>query len=238
MGSNYLSNFTYNYGLNYAASIIATYAMVKSGIDWQYNRMACNNKTIAYAGLPSDIVGAIVPFVAPVACYWYGINHEDNELQITALALGQAILLSVATYVPLKALTGRAKPGILDERFAFTPDLNATDFSRDWRFGFLQRGVYDGWPSGHTMTAVAMSVTLAELYPDNVPVKIGAYAYAAFIGAGVSLEGHWLSDVVAGALMGYAIGKTVGRSFAQLSNKNHNYSFYVSPYGVGIVWKF
>jgi hypothetical protein len=50
--------------------------------------------------------------------------------------------------------------------------------------------------------------------PWAVPVSL---AYSAYIGGCVTLGAqgdiHWVSDTVAGLLMGYAIGWTVGSSF-------------------------
>jgi hypothetical protein len=79
-----------------------------------------------------------------------------------------------------------------------------------------------------------MATTLAELYPDNMTVKVCSYAYASFIGLGVSTNIHWFSDVFAGALIGYAIGKTVGSNFRNLMNNSYKpqaYNLYVTPTG-------
>jgi membrane-associated phospholipid phosphatase len=38
----------------------------------------------------------------------------------------------------------------------------------------------------------------------------------------MSLFAHWASDAVAGALVGYAIGKSVGRSYKELLDKHSN----------------
>jgi hypothetical protein len=56
----------------------------------------------------------------------------------------------------------------------------------------------------------------------------------------MSLFGHWASESFAGALMGYAIGKSVGRSFNGLLGKEAkvNYSLYATPNGVGLTINF
>jgi hypothetical protein len=49
----------------------------------------------------------------------------------------------------------------------------------------------------------------------------------------MSLFGHWSSDVFAGALLGFAIGKSVGQSFTQLSRgKIKPFAFNITPKGV------
>jgi hypothetical protein len=116
------------------------------------------------------------------------------------------------------------------------------DYSNDWAFGFMERGVMSGWPSSHTMVAFAMATTLAEMYPDNQWLKIGAFTYAGCVGVGVSLFSHWSSEVFAGALIGYAIGKSVGHSFNQLLDENNktkmSYSLYAVPGGIGLTVNF
>ncbi len=77
-----------------------------------------------------------------------------------------------------------------------------------------------------------MATTLMELYPDNRSVKIGALLYASMVGIGVSTNIHWFSDAVTGALMGYSIGKSVGRSFKGEMDKTDNlvsFSFALNP---------
>ena len=60
------------------------------------------------------------------------------------------------------------------------------------------------FPSGHTITAFAIAVSLGHLYPQAEP---GLFLAASCIGSSRVLLGrHYLSDVVAGALFGAAIG--------------------------------
>ena len=54
-------------------------------------------------------------------------------------------------------------------------------------------------------------------YPEKQWVQIGGYSMIGYMMIGVSAAGggrmHWFSDAIAGTLMGYAIGATVGRYF-------------------------
>jgi undecaprenyl-diphosphatase len=60
------------------------------------------------------------------------------------------------------------------------------------------------FPSGHTITAFAIAVSLGHLYPHAEP---GLFLVACCIGVSRVLLGmHYLSDVIAGALFGAAIG--------------------------------
>jgi membrane-associated phospholipid phosphatase len=143
-------------------------------------------------------------------------------------------MLALSVSFGIKTFTGRKAPSILPEILGREPPA-ASDYSNDFAWGFYRRGVFDGWPSSHTIIAFAMATTLADLYPDSRGIQIGAYTYAVAIGVGVSLFSHWASDAFAGALIGYAIGKSVGHSFNQLLGMNAkiNYSLYAVPGGIG-----
>jgi len=235
IGYNFLGSFTHNYGMNYAVGTFATYGMIESGVDWKWNRMAYNNRELTYVGMPSGLIGFLVPVAAPLGFYYYGKSQESKELQITGLALGQAALLGFTISSGIKVFTGRHEPDIRGR------SGKTEDYSDDFKFGFFRRGAFNGWPSSHTATAFAMAAALAELYPDNTAIAVGAYSYAAFIGAGMSLMAHWASDIVAGALIGIAVGRTVGKNFGRLLNgkeEDSRVSFYVVPYGAGVVYRF
>jgi membrane-associated phospholipid phosphatase len=240
MGGNALHSVTYNYGANYAVAALGTYGLVKSGIDWKWNRMAYNNEWLAWSGTPFGALGYVIPVAAPVGLYVYGRKHDDVKLQITGLALGQSAILALGISSTIKAFTGRREPGIMEHHIYPDRPGDVNDYSGDWAFGFMKRGIFSGWPSSHTIVAFALATTLAELYPDNTWLKVGAFAYAGCTGLGMSLFGHWVSESFAGALMGYAIGKSVGRSFNGLlgNEAKVSYSLYAVPNGIGLTINF
>ncbi len=66
------------------------------------------------------------------------------------------------------------------------------------------------FPSGHTSSAFAMA-TVAEAH-FGPKVGVPAYLAAGFIGASrIQSDKHYLSDVIAGAALGYIVGRTVVR---------------------------
>ena len=87
------------------------------------------------------------------------------------------------------------------------------DISREFHFGFLERGVFWGWPSSHTAVAFAMTAVLWILFPKRPLIWFFAIAYAFYVGIGVSVTIHWFSDFVAGAIIGSVIGITVARTY-------------------------
>ncbi len=101
-----------------------------------------------------------------------------------ALAAGAGI----AVFLKLKRLTGRKRP------CAIEPHCWATLLPPD-QFSF---------PSGHTITAFAVTVPMVLFYPA---LLLGLMFCAASVAVSRVLLGmHFLSDVVAGALLGTALG--------------------------------
>jgi len=232
LDKNVIGSFSYNYGLNYLVAGVATFAMVGSDADWNWYLYTYKTQWIYNFGNTADYVGFTVPFVAPIFTWALGRIEKNNDLQITGLALGQAAILGWGVSTMLKVFTGRVPPSYLSD---------ADDLRGDFRFGLMQGGVNNGWPSSHTCTAVTMATTLMELYPDNWTVKIGAITYATYIGVGVSSNIHWASDVVSGALIGYAIGHTIGTNYHNLmthKEKKQAYNFYFAPTGFVLNYKF
>jgi membrane-associated phospholipid phosphatase len=226
-----IGSFEYNYGLNYIVGSSGSYGIIKSGFDWKWERYSYNNNWVSNAGMPSVAIGGLLPLALPLGMYIYGRNCEDTKLQLTGLAIGQAAMLGLAISSSIKAFTGRRGPEILNN------SNTVKDFSNDFKFGFLRRGAFQGWPSSHTTVAFAMATTLIELYPDNLSLRIISLSYASLIGLGVSTNIHWFSDAFAGAFIGYAIGKSVGRGFKNILDKNNKvskFTFYVLPTQIGI----
>jgi membrane-associated phospholipid phosphatase len=232
LGHNAVGSFKYHYGLNYIIAGAITYGMVESNIDWEWYRFTYKNHWIYNTGYISVYTGSIVPTALSLGLYIYGRAEKNSDIQITGLALGQAALLGLAISSGFKVITGRVPP----TKLKFTDDLRG-----DFRFGFMRGGANNGWPSSHTCVAFAMATALNKLYPDNTAIKICSLTFASLIGLGVSTNIHWASDVVAGALIGWAIGRTTGISFRNLMNENQKsqaYNFYVAPTGVGLNYRF
>ena len=85
----------------------------------------------------------------------------------SALAMGQSVMISMLVSSTYKAVTGRDEPKILDDASSA-----GKNYSDEFNFGIMRRGIFDGWPSGHTMNAFAMAGALTEMYPDNQSLKL------------------------------------------------------------------
>lgn len=107
------------------------------------------------------------------------------------LAVGSAFLAAsagIAVFIILKRICNRTRPCHI------RPHCWANLLPPD-RFSF---------PSGHTITAFAVSVPLMLVYPPlTLPLLFCAFSVAA---SRVVLGMHFLSDVLAGAVIGTALG--------------------------------
>jgi membrane-associated phospholipid phosphatase len=174
-----------------------------------------NDKTIHDILFPSIIIGAVVPILIPLGLLLIGKIRksksiwEGKKIMNTAWAIGQAALLGSIISSLYKAFTGRIQPDLSNF---------VTDISNNFQFGFWNHGIFWGWPSSHTTIAFAMAVTLIILYPRNKIIKYLALLYALYIGVGVSIDIHWFSEFIAGAIIGSVIGVVVGKSFKEKLN--------------------
>ena len=109
-------------------------------------------------------------------------------------AVGEASVasaLGILAFRYLKRVTGRRRPCVLE------PHCWSTLLPPD-QFSF---------PSGHTITAFAVITPVSLYYPDALPVLLFCAASVAI--SRVVLGMHFLSDVVAGATIGAALGVVV-----------------------------
>jgi undecaprenyl-diphosphatase len=110
-------------------------------------------------------------------------------------AAATAVSVGIALFLALKRACGRKRP------CALAPHCWATLLPSD-RFSF---------PSGHTITAFAVAVSLGVFYPG---VLAGLLFCAASVALSRILLGmHFLSDVLAGAALGTALGYTAAAVF-------------------------
>jgi undecaprenyl-diphosphatase len=111
--------------------------------------------------------------------------------RLTAIAsAGSAALVGVGLFKSLKKLSGRKRPCEVE------PHCWATLLPPD-RFSF---------PSGHTITAFAVAIALGEFYPALLPALL--FCALSIAASRILLGMHFLSDVVAAALLGTGLAFT------------------------------
>jgi undecaprenyl-diphosphatase len=115
----------------------------------------------------------------------FGGAERFRAVGAGVLAVGAGILL----FQRLKRLTGRRRPATYGEAHCWASLLPPDQFS---------------FPSGHTITAFSAAVALSIFYPE---LTVGLLFCAASVAASRILLGmHFLSDVLAGAVLGSALG--------------------------------
>jgi len=137
--------------------------------------------------------------------YLAGVLEEDEKTQTVAQDGLSAIIISSGIITPaLKYVTGRSRPrdkaGIVD-------------------FHWLSKGYpssNSSFPSGHATHAFALAAVFSNHY-DQTWVTWSSYTLASLVGVARSYHGaHFTSDILAGALIGTLVGKSVAAHNKQL----------------------
>jgi undecaprenyl-diphosphatase len=120
---------------------------------------------------------------------WYFIGllvlvFGGDARWVALAAAGSAALVGIALFVSIKRISGRKRPCEIQ------PHCWATLLPPD-RFSF---------PSGHTITAFAVAVTFVQFFPVLTPVMLFLAVSIAL--SRILLGMHFLSDVLAGAVLG------------------------------------
>jgi hypothetical protein len=123
--------------------------------------------------------------------YLIGRKKGDYRARETGLLSAEALIDSAIVEGVLKGVTQRARP------------LDGVERSE-----FFDGG--SSFPSGHSTQAWAVATVIANEYKHRPAVQIAAYGIASAVSvARFTGHKHYISDVLAGSAMGYAIGKFV-----------------------------
>jgi membrane-associated phospholipid phosphatase len=204
IGKNILRSFARKNIFWHLLAIVLTYICVVTGFDWYYS-VATRGNSIQAILFPAVVLGGILPILLPIVLFLWGKFKKNLTIINTALASAQAAFLGWLISSTYKAFTGRIEPPFRN--------ISDIDISNGFQFGFLKHGIFWGWPSSHTTVAFAVALTIFILYRNNKLIKYLALAFALYIGIGISVNIHWFSDFVAGAIIGSVIGIAVGKSF-------------------------
>ena len=140
----------------------------------------------------------IATILTPASLYVIGLTRKDSKMTRTALLAGEAGVDTEILTSILKAGTKRLRPGDIPI------GGNYSDTFYDRR-GPIWRTT-GSFPSGHTIAAFAVATVIARRYSNHRWVPYAAYGLAGLVGfSRLTLSAHFLSDVFAGAALGYTI---------------------------------
>lgn len=161
--------------------------------------------------------GFYVPAGIAVGTIGVGLVTKKPEVARTGLRVGTSIAAATVIGRVMKRAIGRARPSESEDQYTFDP------FSD-----------YSSFPSGHTLTAFALSTSLADAI-DNKWADAGLYTLAAGTGVSRVIQNvHWFSDVVGGALVGITVAKFVDGKWSLFGLESPE--FLTGPQGAGLRW--
>ena len=155
--------------------------------------------------------------------YLGGLAFNNERAQTAAMLSGKAVAYSyVATQLILKPLFGRLRPVPNLSTFSGNPGDLTTN---PWDFGYgngipWTGGAYaTSMPSYHFTQYFAMARVYAGIYDNNFWPYLAAGVITV---ADIRGHHHWVSDMVAGAVVGTAIGNLVLNRYEQRKNAQNN----------------
>lgn len=214
-GRNIFACFNKKNIVYHALMVVLTYLFVFSSFDWNYF-LATRTLSLHAFFYPALMLGTALPIVLPPFFILLGTVSKEAYIRVLGWALLQAVLLGSLLSSSYKALTGRVHPP--------RGGLELIDNSHSFRFGFMEGGIFWGWPSSHTTIAFSLAFTFITLYQKNKILRYTALAYALYVGLAVSVLGiHWFSEFIAGGILGAVIGSVVGSSFILQFHKGNSW---------------
>jgi membrane-associated phospholipid phosphatase len=191
-------------------AILASSLLDKPVDRWAQNHQTGTVKSLATA---SNALPGVLALGAGVLFTGIGglpaASTAETALQAAAYTLG--------TNLVTRFVVGRSRP---------SRELGSADFN-----GFTGAAAQSGFASNHVAVAFALATPFAQQH--NLP---WLYAVAAATSFGrVQKRDHWVSDTVAGAFMGYAIGSLLTD---QQQQKQTGVRLSVTPHSVVANWSF
>jgi len=149
------------------------------------------------------------------------IGNNDTAVAVAQDGLAASLIASGIITPTIKFITGRARPRENLGVAAFHP------FS-------LSYSSNSSFPSGHTTQAFAVASVIANHY-DGTWVAYSSYTVASLVGvARIYHDAHFASDVLAGALIGTLVGKSVVEHNKSLRTRNVVVMPEIAPGSLGV----
>jgi membrane-associated phospholipid phosphatase len=142
--------------------------------------------------------GGLYPAILFGGYYLHGLTTNNKKSRQIALGGTQVFVLAAVSSQIIKHVFHRHRP---TQDHPPNPRLWEGPFS-GWQ--------YTAFPSGHTTTAFAIASYMSSVYKGRLWVGVLTYGIATGVGLSRVYDNvHWPSDVLFGAVLGFAIGKSV-----------------------------
>jgi membrane-associated phospholipid phosphatase len=228
LGEDIVDAFTGPSLIYHGGAVALTGVMAFAGLDHAVRVGVQENLVSPVYADAAYYAGYLVPAVSAPGLYVVGLLAQDPTTAGAGAAALQALGLTLATTGALKLAVGRVYP-------TNGADPNAPDHLShpEWAHEFTPfRGLL-AWPSGHASASFSVAGALSAYYSETWLVVLVSYPIAAAIGFGmVDGDRHWTSDVLAGALIGHAIGYSVGRNFRKRIRESRAAAVRLGPLSV------
>jgi membrane-associated phospholipid phosphatase len=137
-----------------------------------------------------------------------GAMADSDRTIDTAVIMGESVVFTTVLTYASKLILGRHRPYTNDGPHRF-----------DWFVG-PGNDAAASFPSGHTGTAFALAGAASARYPDWY-VQVPGYLFATSAGLQrMDVRKHWASDVIAGAILGYAVSTFIAERYNCNDNSN------------------
>ena len=188
------------------------------------------SRAVSYAG---SIYG-LGAFAGTI--YFIGREKKNDRARETGILSAEALVDTAIVSGALKGISQRARPLDGHERSEF----------------------FDGgssFPSGHSIQVWSVAAIVAREYSKSRAVQVAAYGLASAVSiARFTGHKHYLSDVMVGSAMGYAIGRYVFNAHHRPTSDDSDltqerkpkswpaigplYNRHAGQYGVALAWNF
>jgi len=138
-------------------------------------------------------------FTAPLSLATYGLGaaFDSDGLQDTGLLMTEVLLSALLVQQPVRIGVGRARPATGEGHLSFQPFTFGND--------------YASFISGHSWSSFGMSNVMARQI-DRWWASVVLYSLAGVTALSRTYaDKHWLSDIILGSVLGYAVSTTLWR---------------------------
>jgi membrane-associated phospholipid phosphatase len=188
-------------------------------LDKRADRFAQDHASNRWLKGMNKIGNNVLPWLAIAGAGVAALDGSDPARSRTGYAAVEAGGTAFLAVYGLKSVFGRARPNVDVGSHAFKP--------------FSMTAGYDGLPSGHTIITWAVATPFAQEYDAPWLYGLAAVTNLARVGS----RQHWVSDTVAGSVLGYAIGKVFWESSRAPKSKDAP-RVLIHPAGINLAWEF